>query len=321
MSCLRAVIGTTASRLRPPIFLFVVIAIAVAVFALELSPAIALTIGALIGLTCGNPERKRTSSFAKHALTASVIGLGGGVRLAVVLEIGRSSFVYTAIGIVASLLVGVGLAKLIQVPGKSGFLVSAGTAICGGSAIAAVAPAIDASEEETSVALATVFILNGVALFIFPAIGHALNLAPEKFALWAALAIHDTSSVVGAAIAYDPASVAFATTVKLARALWIVPVALLASFLYRRESKSITPPIPVAVIGFLMLAALLALIPGLESAGNVIAGIAHRLMASTLFAIGLSFTRPTLTKVGPRALAHGVILWLLVAATSLAVIA
>lgn len=302
------------------LFLVLIVVIAVTVFALALPPAVALAIGAAIGLTYGNPDRKRTSLFAKHSLTVAVCGLGAGVRLAVVLDVGRTSFFYTAIGIAASLLVGVMLAKLLKVPDRSGFLVSAGTAICGGSAIAAVAPAIDANEDETSMALATVFVLNGVALFVFPLIGHALVLSPEKFALWAALAIHDTSSVVGAAIAYHPDSVVFATTVKLARALWIVPVALLASYLYRRDAKKVKPPLPIAVIGFLTLAAIIALFPVLAPTGKVIANLAHRLMASTLFAVGLSFTRPTLMKVGPRALVHGVLLWILVASGSLALV-
>jgi uncharacterized integral membrane protein (TIGR00698 family) len=288
------------------------------------SPAIGLAAGIAIGLTLGNPVAGQLRKFAKHALTVAVCGLGGDVPLRLVLDAGKSGIVYTAIGITLTLIVGALLAKLLAVPGRTGFLVSAGTAICGGSAIAAVAPVIEAEEQEISVALATVFILNGVALFIFPPIGHAVGLDENQFGLWAALGIHDTSSVVGAAMSYGPTATMIATAVKLARALWIVPLTLLAAYIHRRathtEGPKARPPLPIAVIGFLTIAVVIALVPALQPTGHIVAVAAKRLMTVTLLAIGVSLTRKTLAQVGARPLIHGVVLWLLVGSISLAAI-
>src|SRR5271165_3395184 len=212
------------------------------------SPPIALALGIIFGFTVEHPFPSESSSLAKLLLQLSVIALGFGMNLKEVVHAGRSGFVYTAIGIGAAIALGLLFGKLLKVGGKASFLITAGTAICGGSAIAAVAPITDASEEEISVSMGTVFLLNSVALLVFPAIGYALHLSQDQLGLWAALAIHDTSSVVGAAAKYGNQALAIGTTVKLARALWIVPVSLLtAVFMDRLPSRSGGPKAGVAV--------------------------------------------------------------------------
>jgi uncharacterized integral membrane protein (TIGR00698 family) len=182
--------------------------------------------GLIFGLVFAHPYPKETSKLSRWLLQASVVGLGFGMNLHEVLRAGRSGFVYTFMGIAFAMLVGMGLGRLLAVRHTPAFLISTGTAICGGSAIAAVGPIVHASDEEMAVSLGTVFVLNSVALLTFPAIGAALHVSQTQFGLWAALAIHDTSSVVGAAAKFGPTALAVGTTVKLARALWIVPVAL-----------------------------------------------------------------------------------------------
>ncbi len=203
------------------------------------SPRVAIQRGILFSFTVEHPFPSESSSLAKLLLQLSVIALGFGMNLKQVVHAGRSGFLYTAISISLAIALGLLLGKLFRIGGKASFLITAGTAICGGSAIAAVAPITDASEEEISVSMGTVFLLNSVALLIFPAIGYALHLSQNQFGLWAALAIHDTSSVVGAAAKYGNEALAVGTTVKLARALWIVPVSLLtAAFMARLTSNT-----------------------------------------------------------------------------------
>src|SRR5580700_10190173 len=202
------------------------------------SPAIALAGGIAFALTVEHPFRTESSSLAKHLLQASVVALGFGMNLKQVVHAGRSGFFYTAISISSAILLGLLFGSLLKVAGKASFLITAGTAICGGSAIAAIAPITGADEEEISVSMGTVFVLNSVALLIFPAIGHFLHLSQNQFGLWSALAIHDTSSVVGAAAKYGNQALEVGTTVKLARALWIVPVSLLAAAYMARSGRS-----------------------------------------------------------------------------------
>src|SRR5271154_5446049 len=203
------------------------------------SPPIALALGILFGFTVEHPFPSESSSLAKLLLQISVVALGFGMNLKQVVHAGRSGFVYTAISISLAIALGLLLGKLLRIGGKASFLITAGTAICGGSAIAAISPITDASEEEISVSMGTVFLLNSVALLVFPAIGYALHLTQDQFGLWAALAIHDTSSVVGAAAKYGSEALAIGTTVKLARALWIVPVSLLtAGFMAKLAARS-----------------------------------------------------------------------------------
>jgi len=202
-----------------------------------LSPPLALLGGLLYGLTLAHPFHIESKSLAKFLLQASVIGLGFGMNLHEVIQAGRSGFLYTAVSITAAMLLGLGLGYLINVSRKASFLISAGTAICGGSAIAAVGPIAGANEEEMAVSLGAVFILNSVALFLFPIIGFALHMSQMQFGLWSALAIHDTSSVVGATARYGSAALAVGTTVKLARALWIVPLSVATAVVLKSKSR------------------------------------------------------------------------------------
>ena len=201
------------------------------------SAPLALALGLVIAFTIGNPFRGLEGKFTKYLLQTSVVLLGFGMNLSAVLKAGRDGVLFTIATIFGTLILGYFVGKLLGVAGKTSTLISSGTAICGGSAIGAVGPAIGAEKDEMSVSLGTVFVLNSVALFLFPVIGHALNLSQNQFGVWAAIAIHDTSSVVGAANTYGPEALAIATTVKLARALWIAPVALLFAYLYRPKAS------------------------------------------------------------------------------------
>ena len=222
--------------------------------------------------------------WTKRILAWSIVGLGAGMNLGVVLKAGRHGLALTFCTILATLGLGFVLSRFLRVRGKAGLLVSAGTAICGGSAIAALAPAIDAPEEDTSVALATVFLLNAAALVLFPAVGHALGMGQRDFGFWSALAIHDTSSVVGAGLAYGAQALQVGTTVKLARALWIVPLTLGASILSRKRG---TPRrYPWFILGFLLAAAAFTWLPSVQGLGSGLAALSHKGMALALFGIG-----------------------------------
>ncbi|HVP51914.1 MAG TPA: putative sulfate exporter family transporter [Terriglobales bacterium] len=277
------------------------------------SPPLALALGLALGLTVGNPFRRGTSRITTMLLQASVVGLGFGMNLQQVLKAGRSGFVYTALGISFALGVGLLLARGLGVKPTAGFLISTGTAICGGSAIAAVGPVAGATEEEMSVALGTVFILNSVALLTFPWVGAALHLSQTQFGLWAALAIHDTSSVVGAAAKYGALALAVGTTVKLARALWIVPVCLGTAAVKRSEARIKWP-------WFIALFVLAAVANTFLPAGAAMFHGVYRLgvvgLTATLFLIGSTVSRGTLKTVGTRPLLQGVLLWMVVAVTS-----
>ena len=281
------------------------------------SPPLALALGLVLGLTVSNPFRDHTRRSTTGLLQASVVGLGFGMNLHQVLKAGRSGFLYTALSISFALAVGLLLARALRVKPTAGFLISTGTAICGGSAIAAVGPVAGANEEEMSVALGTVFILNSVALLTFPWIGAALHLSQTQFGLWAALAIHDTSSVVGAAAKYGALALAIGTTVKLARALWIVPMCLGTAAVKRSEARIKWP----WFIGLFLLAAVAS---SLLPAGAPIFHGLYRLgivgLTVTLYLIGSTVSRVTLKTVGPRPLLQGVLLWIVVAVTSLLMI-
>lgn len=309
-----------------------VLFIAGLVFALSpwASPPLALTLGLLIGLTSGNPLREQTRAWTTRLLQASVVGLGFGMNLQQILKAGRSGFVYTAIGISFAMLVGISLAHLLKVRPTAGFLIATGTAICGGSAIAAVGPVVAADEEEMSVALGTVFILNSIALLIFPAIGASLHLTQSQFGLWAALAIHDTSSVVGAGAKYGVVALAVATTVKLARALWIVPITLGAAAVKRRMDDRRAPdnavsiptkvPWPWFILLFVLAAVANSFVPGGAPAFHALARLGIVGLTVTLYLIGSGVSRATLKQVGARPLIQGVLLWMIVAVVSVAAI-
>ncbi len=285
--------------------------------------AAALITGTAIALTAGNPVSRWTGRLARKLLPAAVIGLGAGMNLEQVARAGARGFGYTIVSIGTALALGWLLSRLLSVDGKTGTLVTVGTAICGGSAIAAAAPVIGADDREMSVALGTVFLLNSIALLIFPPLGHAAGLGEPAFGLWAALAIHDTSSVVGAALQYGPVATAVATTVKLARALWIVPVTLGLGLLARRHGAAAGQRAgrpPWFILGFLLAAAATTYLPALRPAGQATAAVAKQAMVVTLYLIGLGLSRDSLRAVGARPLLLGVLLWVAAAAGTLAAV-
>lgn len=282
-----------------------------------LSPPVALAAGIFYGLSFFHPYQAQSRKLSKLLLQASVVALGFGMNLHEVVKAGERGFVYTALGITAAMLTGLAIGRLLAVRGNSSYLIATGTAICGGSAIAAVGPLLHADEEEMAVSLGTVFILNSVALLIFPPTGAWLHLTQEQFGLWAALAIHDTSSVVGAASKYGASALVIATTVKLARALWIVPLALVTAGVKRSKSK-IT--LPWFILFFCLAAVFNTYLPALRhvTASLFVAG---RLgLTATLFLIGSGISRATVNTVGWRPMLQGVLLWILVGLGSLALI-
>jgi len=282
-----------------------------------ISAPMALTAGLVFGLVIGNPWKNSTSTWSRRLLQASVVGLGFGINLPVILKTGKDAFLYTAISISFTMLAGWLLGRLFKTPQRTSTLISFGTAICGGSAIAAMAPVIKAEAEETGVALATIFTLNSIALILFPPLGHLLGMGQQQFGLWSALAIHDTSSVVGAAAAYGGLALAIGTTVKLTRALWIMPSALLAAWFTKSEGKA---KFPLFIIGFIAAAALKTALPQLEQLWHPLNSIAKQSLVVTLFLIGSGLTREVLGKAGIKPLAQGVTLWIIVSVTSAAAI-
>ena len=282
-----------------------------------ISPPIALLGGLIYGLTLAHPFHVESKKLSKFLLQASVVALGFGMNLHEVLRAGKSGFVYTALSITGAMLLGLGLGYLIHVQQKPSFLISAGTAICGGSAIAAVGPIAQANEEEMAVSLGTVFILNSVALFLFPVIGLALHMSQTQFGLWAALAIHDTSSVVGATAKYGAAALAVGTTIKLARALWIVPLAAVTAIVLKSKARI---QWPWFILLFCLAALLNTLLPTFSGTFGVLNHLGRIGLTVTLFLIGTSLSKKTLAKVGVRPLLQGLILWLIVGTTTLALI-
>jgi len=279
-----------------------------------ISPPFALLGGLVYGLTLAHPFHVESKRLAKFLLEASVVALGFGMNLHEVVRVGRSGFVYTALSITAAMLLGLGLGHLIHVGKKASFLISVGTAICGGSAIAAVGPIADASEEEMAVSLGAVFILNSVALFLFPVVGLAFHMTQTQFGLWAALAIHDTSSVVGAAAKYGSTALAVGTTVKLARALWIVPLSVATTVLLKSKARIRWP----WFIVFFCLAALLnTLLPVLNPTFSALSHLGRIGLTATLFLIGTGLNKETLKKVGVRPLLQGLTLWIVVGTATL----
>jgi uncharacterized integral membrane protein (TIGR00698 family) len=299
--------------------------------AASLHPAVpgwaALLAGIVLALAFGNPHAARTRRLTPHLLALSVVGLGAGMNLVQVARVGLAGFLYTMIGIAGTLALGVWLGRRMRVSDDTATLIAVGTAICGGSAIAAAAPVIRARSESTSVALATVFVLNAAALLIFPVVGRALDLSQPAFGLWAALAIHDTSSVVAAAAGYGHQAEIIATTTKLARALWIVPVTLVVQALaawHRGEVETLGAPKarrPWFILGFLAAAALVTFVPVLAAPGAWLAAAARRSLVLTLFLLGTGISRDALHRIGARPLVQGVVLWLVVASVTLLLIA
>jgi uncharacterized integral membrane protein (TIGR00698 family) len=283
-----------------------------------IGPPLALAAGLAFGLSTVHTFHCEGRNLSKFLLQAAVVCLGFGMNLKEVVHAGASGFMYTAISITFVLSLGVLLGKLLQVGKTQSLLISFGTAICGGSAIAAMGPVLDANEEEMAVSLGTVFVLNSVALLLFPFIGHLMNFTQTQFGLWGALAIHDTSSVVGAGAKYGPTALAVGTTVKLARALWIVPLAIATAMLKKSKAKV---QWPWFILYFCVAAVMASYVPKYLPQSVELFSALNRLgraaLTVVLFLIGTGVTRSTLKEVGVRPLLQGVTLWIVVASLSL----
>lgn len=283
---------------------------------------VALVAGIVFALVFGNPFTAQSKQWQTWMLQLSVVGLGAAMNLAVVARVGASGIGQTLLGLTVTLGLSLLLAKLLSTERTTSLLIGVGTAICGGSAIAAVAPAIGAKSHQSSVSLAVVFLLNAAALLVFPRVGAWAHLGPEQFGLWSALAIHDTSSVVGASMLFGPASLAVGTTVKLARALWIIPLTLVLARFWKHEQA--TPGAkakrPWFILGFVAVAALVTWVPALKTPGEWVAQGARHVLVATLFLVGAGVSRDALKQVGVRPLVLGVVLWAVVASATLAAI-
>jgi uncharacterized integral membrane protein (TIGR00698 family) len=281
-----------------------------------ISPPIALLLGVVIVNFFGNPFLAFSHKAITFLLQFSVIGLGFGMNAANAVTAGKEGFLLTVFSILTTLVLGFLLGKWLKIDRKISHLISSGTAICGGSAIAAVAPVIKSNENQTSIALGVIFILNSIALFVFPFIGHQLDLSQKEFGLWCAIAIHDTSSVVGAANKYGPEALQIATTVKLARALWIIPISLLTAVIFKNKNSKIKIPY---FIGLFIVAMLLnSYVSEVSFFAPHIVNIAKTGLTVTLFLIGATLNIHTLKAVGVKPLMQGVFLWIFIAGMALA---
>jgi uncharacterized integral membrane protein (TIGR00698 family) len=279
------------------------------------SPPIALVLGLIVANLFGHPFLELNHKATNYLLQFSVVGLGFGMNVHSAVSAGKEGFLFTIISIVSTLILGTFLGKWFKTDKKTSHLISCGTAICGGSAIAAIAPVIKSNEKQTSVALGVIFILNSVALFLFPAVGHWLDLSQKEFGLWCAIAIHDTSSVVGAASKFGPEALQVATTVKLARALWIIPVALITAFLFKNKSGKIKIPYFIGLFILAMIAN--TYLPQMKSVAPHLVSVSKIGLTITLFLIGAGLNRNVLKSVGLKPLAQGVLLWTFIAIATL----
>lgn len=291
------------------------------------TPALALAAGIALALTIGNPWPALTNLFSGRLLQVSIVGLGFGIPLGSIVSTGSTGVLYTVALLVGVFAVGLALARWMAVDRTLALLVTAGTGICGGSAIAALGPALGARREAMSVALATVFVLNGVALYAFPPIGHLFGLSQHQFGVWAALAIHDTSSVVGAAASYGAVALNEATILKLSRALWIIPIVLIVPAIVRRGaghepvgSASARGPLPIPwfIVAFVLASVFRALAPADALPWfDAVSRSARTALVLTLFLIGAGLSRAQLREVGVRPFVHGTLLWIAVSAATL----
>lgn len=292
----------------------------VAFLASWVTPPVALFLGLAFALLCGQAYPKFNKKVSKKLLQYSVVGLGFGMNLQASLASGKEGMMFTIISVVGTMILGMLIGcKVLKLNRDTSYLISSGTAICGGSAIAAVGPVIKAKESDMSVALATIFVLNAIALFVFPVLGEWLGLSQQEFGVWAAIAIHDTSSVVGAASAYGEEALQVATTIKLTRALWIIPLALATSLIFKGDGKKIT--IPWFILWFVVAIVLNTyVLDGVPQVGKAIAGLARKGLIITMFFIGASLSTDVLKAVGLKPLVLGVALWVIISATTLAYI-
>ena len=279
------------------------------------SPPIALLMGLIIAQFIGHPYLHLNHKATHILLQVSVVGLGFGMNVTSALKAGKEGILFTIVSIIGTLVIGFFMGKFLKIEKKTSYLISTGTAICGGSAIAAISPVIKAQEKQISVALGTIFILNSAALFLFPFIGHQLNLSQSQFGMWCAIAIHDTSSVVGAASKYGPQALEIGTTVKLARALWIIPVAFLSTFIFKNKNSKIKIPYFIGLFVLAMIAN--TYIPFVQQYNHYLTNIAKAGLTLTLFLIGCGLNRKTISSVGFKPLIQGVILWVIISTAAL----
>ena len=287
------------------------------------TPPVALFLGLAFALLCGQAHPKFNKKTSKYLLQYSVVGLGFGMNLQASLASGKEGMEFTILSVIGTLVIGWFIGrKVLKVDRDTSYLISSGTAICGGSAIAAVGPVLKAKDSEMSVALGTIFILNAIALFIFPAIGHALNMSQHEFGTWAAIAIHDTSSVVGAGAAYGEEALKVATTIKLTRALWIIPLAFATSFIFKSKGQKIS--IPWFIFFFVLAMIFNTYVLDASETGTLIGAdinnFARKTLTITLFFIGASLSRDVLKAVGIKPLIQGVLLWVVISLSTLAYI-
>lgn len=301
-------------------FLLMDYVLALAPFSRWVTPPVALFLGLIYALLCGQAHPKFNKKVSKYLLQYSVVGLGFGMNLQASLASGKEGMEFTVISVVGTMLIGMFIGrKLLKVDRDTSYLISSGTAICGGSAIAAVGPVLKAKDSEMSVALATIFVLNAIALFVFPVLGHSLDLDQQQFGTWAAIAIHDTSSVVGAGAAYGEEALKVATTIKLTRALWIIPLALVTSFIFKGSGKKIS--IPWFILYFVVAIVLNTyVLDGIPQFGQAVSGLARKGLIITMFFIGASLSMNVLKQVGMKPLIQGVVLWIVISVSSLAYI-
>ena len=282
-----------------------------------LTPPMALFLGLFYALLFGQPYKKFNKTMSKSLLQYSVIGLGFGMNLHESLASGREGMTFTIISVIGTMIIGIWIGhKLLKINKTTAYLISSGTAICGGSAIAAVAPVVKAKDSEMSMSLATIFILNAIALFIFPILGNWMGLDQQQFGTWAAIAIHDTSSVVGAAAAYGEEALQVATTIKLTRALWIIPLALVSALIFKSETKKIS--IPWFILWFIVAVVVNTyLLNDYNFIGQAISELAKKCLSITLFFLGASLSTDVIKNVGFRPLIQGILLWLIISCGSL----
>ena len=289
---------------------------------LSLTPLVAapmaLVAGFIIAEVAGNPYAEWSKKITSGLLQYVVVGLGFGMNVNSALKAGKEGFLFTVFSIVMVLLLGFVLTRWLKIDKILGYLIASGTAICGGSAIAAVSPVVKAKPGQITVALAVVFLLNSLALLVFPAIGHMLHLSQQQFGLWSAIAIHDTSSVVGAAGKYGTEALEVATTVKLARALWIIPLSFFSVWYFKNKEGKVKLPY---FIGFFILAMCLnTYVPVLHIISPVIVRVSKALLTLTLFLIGAGLSVKTIKNAGSRPLLLAVLLWVVISVVSLFVI-
>lgn len=302
------------------ILLFVFFAIPFNAFGIGyVTPALALFVGLMYALILGDvPYGKFNKKCSKYLLQAAVVGLGFGMNFEQSIQAGKDGMLLTIASVFVVMILAVFIGKKMKLDDKTSYLIGSGTAICGGSAIAAIGPVIKADDNQMAVSLGTIFMLNAIALFIFPPIGRMIGLTDSQFGTWAAIAIHDTSSVVGAGQAFSDKALEIATLVKLTRALWIIPLAIVTTFVYREKSKKITIPWFIFLFILAMLVNTYAGIPAEVSKWIVL--IAKQGMVLTLFLIGSSLSINVVKKVGLTPVILGVVLWVIIGIVSLGAI-